>query len=164
MEAFLMTRLAGLSFLNVVLSARAVSGRHTMPITVQHEAISASKAGSGRRTSLACPVACLAVISIFFIVSSFRALSKTHATVENKVVDGTRSAVVRVRPVTILAVCMAGKAVLVFSIEVRRAVLHTLPLVQEELVHALFAYLIVNALLTRFRAVFADSFRGKMLL
>lgn len=57
-KAFLMTRLAGLSFLNVVLSVRAVSRCHTVPVMVQCQAISASKAGSGRRTSLACPVAC----------------------------------------------------------------------------------------------------------
>lgn len=57
-EAFLMTRLASLSFLNIVLSARAVSRCHTEPVMVQHQAISASKAGSGRRTSLACPIAC----------------------------------------------------------------------------------------------------------
>lgn len=106
----------------------------------------------------------MTVFSGFFVVSPFRALFKTHAAVEDKVADGTLSAVIRVRPITVLAVCMAGKAVLVFTIEVRRAVLHALPLMQEELIHALFAYFIVNALQAHFRAVFADSFRGKMLL
>ena len=80
----------------------------------------------------------MTVFSGFFIVSPFRALFKTHATVEDIEVDGALSAVVGVRPVTILAVCVAGEAVLVFRVEVRRAVLHTLPLVQEELVHALY--------------------------
>lgn len=80
----------------------------------------------------------LTVFSGFFIVRPFRALLETHATVEDKVVDAARSAVVRVWPVAILAVCMAGKAVLVFSVELRRAVLHTLPLMQDELIHALY--------------------------
>lgn len=57
-EAFFMTRLAGLSFLNVVLSVRAGSSCHTVPVVIQHQAISASKAGSGRRTSPTRPIAC----------------------------------------------------------------------------------------------------------
>lgn len=58
MKAFLMTRLAALNFLIIVLGMRAESRCHAVPKIVQHQAISASKAGSGRRTSLACSVAC----------------------------------------------------------------------------------------------------------
>lgn len=79
----------------------------------------------------------MTVSSDFFIVSLFRALFNTHSVVENKKLNGARSAVIEVWPFTILAVCMAGKAVLVFSVELRRAVLHTLTLMQEEFIHAL---------------------------
>lgn len=80
----------------------------------------------------------MTVFSVFFIVCPFRTLFKTHPAVEDKVADGTLSAVIRIRSITVLAVCMAGKAVLVFSIEMRRAVLHTLPLMQEKVIHALY--------------------------
>lgn len=79
----------------------------------------------------------MTVFSGFFIVSPFRTLFKTHAFVEDKTIAGTLCAVIRVWPVAVLAVCVAGEAVLVLSVEVRGTVLHTLPLVQEELVHAL---------------------------
>lgn len=59
----------------------------------------------------------MAVFGVFFIITPFRALFKTHAIVKDKQAESACSAVIRIRPVAILAVGMAGKAVLVFRVE-----------------------------------------------
>lgn len=80
----------------------------------------------------------MAVFGGFFIVTPIRAVFKTHAIVEDKPVESACCAVIRMWPIAVFAVGMAGKAVLVFRVEVWRAFLHTLPLVQEKLVHTLY--------------------------
>lgn len=59
----------------------------------------------------------LAVFGGFFIVTPLRALFKTHAIVEEKPAVSACCAVIRIWPVAVLAVGMAGKAMLVFRVE-----------------------------------------------